>query len=102
MTAILYPSIHLVKLQIHYWSHASLSIVTDVSDNAYACDPRIQRFKDEEKEKKLAQKKAKQDAAKQKQEEEERVRNIVISHIIDVVCGLGTSCEIYLGLTRVR
>ena len=24
------------------------------------------------------------------------------SHIIDVVCGLGTSCGIYLGLTRVR
>ena len=44
-----------------------------LSDNAYACDPRIQRFKDEEKEKKLAQKKAKQDAARQKQEEEERV-----------------------------
>ena len=43
------------------------------TDNAYACDPRIQRFKDEEKEKKLAQKKAKQDAARQRQEEEERV-----------------------------
>ena len=27
---------------------------------------------------------------------------IEFSHIIDVVCGLGTSCEIYLGLTRVR
>ena len=24
------------------------------------------------------------------------------SHIVDVVCGLGTSCEISLGLTRVR
>ena len=25
-----------------------------------------------------------------------------VSHIIDVVCGLGTSCEISLGLTRVN
>ncbi|XP_013416847.1 dnaJ homolog subfamily C member 2 [Lingula anatina] len=41
-------------------------------DNAYACDPRIQRFKDEEKEKKLAQKRAKQEAARQKAEEEKR------------------------------
>ncbi len=43
-------------------------------DNAYACDPRIQRFKDEEKEKKLAVKRAKQEAARMKVEEEERVR----------------------------
>ncbi|KAK7499927.1 hypothetical protein BaRGS_00008775, partial [Batillaria attramentaria] len=43
-------------------------------DNAYACDPRIQRFKDEEKEKKLAQKRAKQEAARQRAEEEERVK----------------------------
>ncbi|KAL4217072.1 DnaJ (Hsp40) [Mactra antiquata] len=46
--------------------------IRQLVDNAYACDPRIQRFKDEEKEKKLAQKKAKQDAAKQRQEEEEK------------------------------
>lgn len=44
-----------------------------ITDNAYACDPRIQRFKDEEKEKKLAQKRAKQEAARQRAEEEERV-----------------------------
>lgn len=43
-------------------------------DNAYACDPRIQRFRDEEKEKKLAQKRAKQEAARQKIEEEERIK----------------------------
>ncbi|XP_060064628.1 dnaJ homolog subfamily C member 2-like [Ylistrum balloti] len=41
-------------------------------DNAYACDPRIQKFRDEEKEKKLAQKRAKQEAARQRAEEEER------------------------------
>lgn len=43
------------------------------SDNAYACDPRIQRFREEEKEKKLAHKRARQEAARQKAEEEERV-----------------------------
>lgn len=48
-------------------------LLTVFSDNAYACDPRIQKFKDEEKEKKAALKKAKQDAARQKQEEEEKV-----------------------------
>jgi len=41
-------------------------------DNAYACDPRIMKFKEEERQRKLAQKKAKLDAARQKQEEEER------------------------------
>ena len=44
------------------------------TDNAYACDPRIAKFKEEEKARKLAQKKAKQDAARQRAEEEERVR----------------------------
>ncbi|XP_076041313.1 dnaJ homolog subfamily C member 2 [Oratosquilla oratoria] len=43
-------------------------------DNAYACDPRIAKFKEEEKERKLAQKKARQDAIRQKQEEEERLK----------------------------
>lgn len=43
------------------------------TDNAYACDPRIQKFKDDEKEKKMAQKRAKQEAARQKAEEEARV-----------------------------
>lgn len=41
-------------------------------DNAYACDPRIARFVQEEKAKKQAQKQAKRDAARQKVEEEER------------------------------
>jgi len=43
-------------------------------DAAYACDPRILRFKEEDKQKKLDVKKAKQDAARARQEEEERVR----------------------------
>ena len=32
----------------------------------------------------------------------ESLEKYTFSHIIDVVCGLGTSCEIYLGLTRER
>ena len=44
-----------------------------VVDNAYACDPRIKKFKDEEKEKKLAEKKAKEEAARAVAEEKERV-----------------------------
>ena len=43
------------------------------ADNAYACDPRILRFKEEKKEQKLAQKRAKQEAAQQKADEEKRV-----------------------------
>lgn len=43
-------------------------------DNTYACDPRIAKFKEEDKERRLAQKKAKADAIRQKQEEEERIR----------------------------
>ncbi|KAK8753069.1 hypothetical protein OTU49_002349 [Cherax quadricarinatus] len=43
-------------------------------DNTYACDPRITKFKEEEKERRLAQKKAKADAIRQKMEEEERIR----------------------------
>ncbi|XP_031565944.1 dnaJ homolog subfamily C member 2-like [Actinia tenebrosa] len=38
-------------------------------DNAYACDPRIKRFKEEEKERKLAEKRAKEEAAKAAAEE---------------------------------
>lgn len=45
-----------------------------VVDNAYNSDPRIQRFKQEDKDKKAAMKKAKQEAARAKQEEEERRR----------------------------
>lgn len=46
--------------------------IRQLVDNAYSCDGRISRYKLEEKEKKLAEKKAKQDAARQKVEEEER------------------------------
>jgi len=45
-------------------------------DNAYNCDPRIPRFKEEEKQKKLAQKKAKEDERRAKMEEEARLMRI--------------------------
>lgn len=51
-----------------------LARIRQLVDNAYACDPRIQKFKDEEKEKKLSQKRAKQEAARQKAEEETRMK----------------------------
>ncbi|XP_014670863.1 PREDICTED: dnaJ homolog subfamily C member 2-like [Priapulus caudatus] len=43
-------------------------------DNAYACDPRIQRFKDEKKQEKEEQKRVRQEAARGKMEEEKRLR----------------------------
>ena len=43
-------------------------------DNAYSCDPRIKKFKEEEKAKKEAEKKAKADAKRKEQEAKEKVR----------------------------
>ena len=68
-----------ISLAVGCWLMCKRSVDFDsspwlFSDNAYACDPRIQRFKEEEKEKKLAQKRAKQEAARQRAEEEEKVR----------------------------
>ena len=48
-------------------------IIVLLTDNAYACDPRVIRYREEEKEKKEAQKRAKKEAARQKAQEEERV-----------------------------
>ncbi|XP_068714425.1 dnaJ homolog subfamily C member 2-like [Montipora capricornis] len=48
--------------------------IRNLVDNAYACDSRIKRFKDEEKERKLAEKKAKEEAARLAAEEKERQR----------------------------
>lgn len=53
-----------------------MSRLRSLVDAAYACDPRILRFKEEDKQKKLDAKKAKQDAVRARQEEEERVYNI--------------------------
>ena len=48
--------------------------IRSLVDNAYNLDPRIQRFIQEDKDKKLAAKEAKKQAARARQEEEERVR----------------------------
>ncbi|XP_055958147.1 dnaJ homolog subfamily C member 2 isoform X2 [Patella vulgata] len=50
------------------------SRIRQLVDNAYACDPRVIKFKEDEKAKKIAMKKAKQDAIKQRQEAEEKQR----------------------------
>ncbi|XP_034529281.1 dnaJ homolog subfamily C member 2 [Notolabrus celidotus] len=43
-------------------------------DTAYSCDPRIKKFKEEEKARKESEKKAKADAKKREQEEKDRIR----------------------------
>ena len=43
------------------------------ADNAYACDPRVRRYKEKEKEEKLAQKRAKEEAARQEALRKEEV-----------------------------
>lgn len=43
------------------------------TDTAYSCDPRIKKFKEEEKARKESEKKAKAEAKKREQEEKERV-----------------------------
>lgn len=48
--------------------------IRNLVDNAYACDPRIKKFKDDEKERKLAEKKAKEEAVRAAAEEKERQR----------------------------
>ena len=50
-----------------------MSRIRSLVDAAYACDPRIPRLKEEEKQRKLDAKKAKQEAARARAEEEERV-----------------------------
>lgn len=49
------------------------------TDTAYSCDPRIKKFKEEEKARKESEKKAKADAKKREQEERERVSVILFN-----------------------
>lgn len=46
-------------------------------DNAYSCDPRIKKFKEEEKAKKEAEKKAKVEAKRKEQEAKEKVSEVL-------------------------
>ena len=50
-------------------------------DTAYSCDPRVKRFKEEEKAEKLAKKRAKEEAARQEAQERERVSQMAIDCI---------------------
>ena len=55
---------------------------TKITDNAYACDPRIKYYKEKEKEEKESKRKAKQDAARTEALKKEMViTNIVITLI---------------------
>lgn len=58
------------------------------ADTAYSCDPRIKKFKEEEKARKESEKKAKADAKKREQEEKERVSLILSRTPADVMCPL--------------
>lgn len=51
--------------------------IRNLVDMAYSLDPRIQKFKQEDRDRKLAVKQAKKDAARARQEEEDRVRKLV-------------------------
>ena len=63
-----------------------------VVDNAYTCDIRIKKFKEDEKERKLAEKKAKEDAARAAAEEKERV---------SIDCTL-SECPVFVYLLSMR
>ncbi|GAB6019384.1 DnaJ (Hsp40), sub C, member 2 [Chamberlinius hualienensis] len=52
--------------------------IRQLVDNGYACDPRVQRFKEEERLRKVAQKQAKQEALRAKAMEEERKRQAAL------------------------
>ena len=48
--------------------------IRQLVDNAYQCDPRVSRFKEDEKKRRQQQKQAKQASIKAKKEEEERIQ----------------------------
>lgn len=64
----------LTRYKMKYKVNLSLINVCCLStDTAYSCDPRIKKFKEEEKARKESEKKAKAEAKKREQEEKERV-----------------------------
>ena len=56
------------------WTALIINYISIIVDNAYACDPRLARFKAVEKERKESEKRAKREAARVKVETEDRVR----------------------------
>ena len=70
--------------QITVW-HSSLSYSCSIIDNAYVCDPRIKRFKEEEKDRKAKEKKAKQEAARTAAMEREKVMTVAKMGINDLI-----------------
>ncbi len=63
----------LVGMWPYGWSCDSHMISRHPTDNAYACDPRIKRYKEIEKEKKESQKRAKEEAIKEEARKKEEV-----------------------------
>lgn len=61
----------------HYYLSVCVCPSFCVSDTAYSCDPRIKKFKEEEKARKESEKKAKAEAKKKEQEEKERVSPVL-------------------------
>lgn len=64
------------------------------TDTAYSCDPRIKKFKEEEKARKESEKKAKADAKKKEQEEKERV-SVINFVIFSILCWQTTVLEMF-------
>ena len=62
------------KLQRAEKKKEEMKRIRKLVDNAYNCDPRIAKFKEEDREEKAAKKRAKQEAARQRKEAEEKER----------------------------
>ena len=58
-----------------FFSHDRVILlnISPFLDNCYACDPRLKKFREEEKERKVAERKAKEEAARLAAEEQEKV-----------------------------
>jgi DnaJ family protein C protein 2 len=65
--------------------------IRSLVDTAYSLDPRILKFKQEDKDRKLAVKQAKKDAARARQEEEDRVRKL-LGCTVPYLCFLSEFC----------
>lgn len=87
----------LIVKQISFCAIFNACVFPFVADNTYACDFRIKKFKDEEKEKKLAEKRAKEEAARAAAEEKERVSESFTS-FFSVLALFGSFCsEVLIG-----